>query len=72
MRKESVGEEEKDFPNFKAAGDNLSLDAVSNSSEEDNEEIKIYCKDIENKSSEEILTHLKNELGIEEGEYHLI
>lgn len=42
----------------------MSLDAVSCSSDEDQsdpneEEIKLYQKDLENKSSEEILTYLK-------------
>jgi len=35
---------------------------VSDSSEE---EIKLYLEDIENKTSEEILAHLKTQLGIE-------
>lgn len=71
-------EEEKEFESMaKLQGDNMSLDAVSLSSEDEaneepEDEIKLYQKDIENKSSEEILNYLKNTLGIEEGEDHLI
>lgn len=57
----------EEFENMaKLPGDNMSLEALSLSSEDDGndpepepDEIKLYQKDIENKSSEEILNYLK-------------
>lgn len=71
---DSDGEEEKGYsPIELELKKNKSADAMSSSSEGKNEqELKLYVEELENKTSEEVLCHLREQLEMPDGEEHEI